>query len=64
MTLHERELEVIACVKAWREATCIRAVGEAKCVGENHLMFCPVELALQELIAAHNSLELHRGEGG
>ncbi len=58
--------QLIDAVKTWREAPCLYARryppgragdDDALCVGDNHLMECPVESARQDLLAAHNKVE-------
>jgi hypothetical protein len=55
--------ELITAVKEWREATCLYQVGTRQrdgemCDGDNHLMECPIERARQDILAAHNKIEL------
>lgn len=62
---HARQ-QLIDAVKEWREAPCLYAQppgldGEL-CVGDNHLIDCPVERGRQDILAAHNKVEqLHAG---
>ena len=50
--------QLIDTIKAWREAPCTGLVGVGDlCNGDNHLADCPVELARQDILAAHNKVE-------
>lgn len=61
-----RKLEQLAtCVGTWREAKCSHPrpshgfMSDAEvqlCDGDNHLENCSVELARQDILAAHNAL--------
>jgi hypothetical protein len=51
-SLHDFDTLVDA-VSAWRDAKCDNIY---MCDGANHLADCPVELALQDLLAVHNAL--------
>lgn len=53
--------QLIDAVKEWREATCLYArppgLDGELCVGDNHLIDCPVERGRQDILAAHNKVE-------
>jgi hypothetical protein len=65
-TTHDRErltTQLVAlydAVTAWRDAKCLitrpHVAGEEVCEGDNHLENCPVELARQDVIDAHNKV--------
>jgi hypothetical protein len=57
-------IELVKTVDTWREAVCTtqaplrhghRVEGEY-CDGANHLIDCPVEKALQDVLAIHNKI--------
>ncbi len=61
MTFIQRLEELAKLVGAWRSARCAYArvhpnVMAVRCDGDNHVADCPVELARQEMLAAHNAL--------
>lgn len=57
MTLLEHRMNLLQAlcdaVTVWRNAHCVYG---SSCQGENHLDDCPVELATQDLIDAHDKL--------
>lgn len=59
--------QLIDAVKAWREARCLNADvpfvdghRTVPCDGDNHVEECPSEIARQDILAAHNKVELLR----
>lgn len=56
MTHLDRLTELAQLVGAWRSARCLNVSSLLKCDGDNHLASCPVQRALDDLIAAHNAL--------
>lgn len=54
-------LELWELSEAWRSAKCDRqwegAPISARCVGENHIETCPVEIARQDVTACLNRME-------
>lgn len=61
-TRAERLEELVTLMTAWRGAKCSDPAGqrhpwdEIKCNGENHAADCPVEIARQDMTAAHDTL--------
>jgi hypothetical protein len=60
VTFIQRLEELAKLVGAWRSARCIDpahgSMNDVECDGDNHVETCPVELARQNMIAAHNAL--------
>ena len=58
-------VELAGLVDAWLDAICIRVIDRndlrMRCVGENHLASCPVELARQDIVAWRNARWLRIG---
>lgn len=60
MTRAERLEELARLVGVWRSARCydpaIASSNDVECDGDNHAERCPVELARQDVTAAHDAL--------
>lgn len=51
--------ELARLVGVWRSARCVppgASQNDVECDGDNHVERCPVELARQDVVAAHNAL--------